>query len=77
MLKETVTTPEEAAHAEAKVLLEAGPEFCGDRVDWKDMGTLQELEVVLEKAKNFLGEVKGGAGAGQRYGIRCLKMHGV
>lgn len=39
-LKETVTTPKEAAHAEAKVLLEAGPEFCGGTVDWKDMETL-------------------------------------
>lgn len=64
-LKETVTTPEEAAHAEAKVLLEAGPEFCSGTVDWKDMETLNSrMRSGFRKSKELSrqSERRGGGG---------------
>lgn len=69
--KETVTTPEEAAHAEAKVLLEAGPEFCGGTVDWKDMETLtSRMRSGFRKSKELSrhSERRGGAGT-TGYGV--------
>lgn len=64
-LKETVTTPEEAAHAAAKVLLEAGPEFCSGTVDWKDMETLNSrMTSGFRKSKELSrqSERRGGGG---------------
>lgn len=69
--KETVTTPEEAAHAEAKVLLEAGPEFCGGTVDWKDMETLtSRMRSGFRKSKELSrhSERRGGDGT-TGYGV--------